>query len=282
MNTPAYATSLTAANAVFHASYGAERAKAELQAPLIIVLAGEVVLHKNGQRDAFPFACPCFDAAKAVAHVVVALYVMAARSRQRTAHAEGLLRLEAIRKHVEDSLDSLQAEPAAIEDIHSELVVLLEASRAFAAHISTTDCAEAERNAFARDNGVRILQVTEAATLGLLGALHESVEKALANLTPEERSALEIVVVGDHQARARSLGMQYFRQRCAEPEGADDRVTYGENVTDEDEALALVGIRRLDRDIARAFFQDEKRLQRDVLGDATKRCLDRLQFGPIR
>lgn len=72
--------------------------------------------------------------------------------------------------------------------------------------------------------------------------------------------------------------MQYFQRRFGESEGDDDRVTYGENVSDEAEAIALVGTRRLDFELARAFFGDERRLQRDVLGDAAKRCLDRLQL----
>jgi hypothetical protein len=90
------------------------------------------------------------------------------------------------------------------------------------------------------------------------------------------------VVVGDHQARARSLGMQYFKRRLQEPPGADQRVTYGENIEDEDEAISLVATRRLDKQIAQAFFGDENRLQRDVLGDAAKRCLDELDFPPER
>ncbi len=73
------------------------------------------------------------------------------------------------------------------------------------------------------------------------------------------------MVTGNHQARARSLGMQYFRRRFAEPEGAEDRVAYAEGVEDPEEALALVGTRRMDREISAAFFGDEKHLQRDVL-----------------
>ena len=75
--------------------------------------------------------------------------------------------------------------------------------------------------------------------------------------------------------------MQYFQLRFAEAPGTDERVTYGENISDEAEAIALVGTRHLDRRIARAFFGDEKRLQRDVLGDAAKRCLEAQRFPRI-
>ena len=76
----------------------------------------------------------------------------------------------------------------------------------------------------------------------------------------------------DHQARARSLGMQYFQKRLGEPPGAEERVSYAEGVADAEEALALVGTRRADRAIASAFFGDPHRLQRDVLGDAVRRA----------
>ena len=72
--------------------------------------------------------------------------------------------------------------------------------------------------------------------------------------------------------------MQYFKRRFQEKPGTDQRVTYGENISDEAEAILLVATRRLDKQIAQAFFGDENRLQRDVLGDAAARCLDELGF----
>ena len=67
--------------------------------------------------------------------------------------------------------------------------------------------------------------------------------------------------------------MQYFRKRFAEPSGVETHVTYAEGVRDERAALALVATQRLDRSVALAFFGDEKRLQRDILGDAAERQL---------
>jgi hypothetical protein len=49
-----------------------------------------------------------------------------------------------------------------------------------------------------------------------------------------------------------------------------------------DEALALVGTRRMDIEIATAFFGDAKHLQRDVLGDAVEELLSQTELDPIR
>ena len=90
------------------------------------------------------------------------------------------------------------------------------------------------------------------------------------------------MVTGDHQARTRSLGMQYFCRRLDEPADSEHRVTYAEGVSDEQSALALVGTRRLDRAVARAFFGDPQRLQRDILGDAAHALLAESKLPRIR
>ena len=89
-----------------------------------------------------------------------------------------------------------------------------------------------------------------------------------------------MVVAGDHQARARSLPMQYFKKLLGERSGEERRVTYAEGVRDERAAFELVGAQRLERCMARAFFGEEKRLQRDILGDAAALELEGLDLSP--
>jgi hypothetical protein len=43
----------------------------------------------------------------------------------------------------------------------------------------------------------------------------------------------------------------------------------------------LVATRRLDRELASAFFGDAHRMQRDLLADAATRCLQHMQLDPI-
>jgi hypothetical protein len=114
-----------------------------------------------------------------------------------------------------------------------------------------------------------------------LAALHEVVEDELSALSDKERRGLQVVVAGDHQARARNLGMQYFEKRFGESPGQERRVTYGEGMQNAEEALVLIGKRRVDRAIATAFFGDGERLQRDVLGDAAATLLGDFRATPI-
>jgi hypothetical protein len=133
----------------------------------------------------------------------------------------------------------------------------------------------------ARALGPRLLRLTEHATELELSALHTATEAALADMTPQQRASFEVVVAGAHQARDRSLPLQYFQQRLGEEPGEEHRIAFAESVSGPAEARTLVGTRRLDRHIAAAFFGNPKRLQRDVLGDAAQRLLRQRRFSRI-
>jgi hypothetical protein len=137
---------------------------------------------------------------------------------------------------------------------------------------------ELDLEAFARGLGPDLLRLTDHATRLQLASLHAQVETLLADFSSEELCELQVVVAGAHQARDRSLGMQYFRKRLNEPAREENRVAYAENAADEKAALTLVGIRKLDGAIASAFFGDPKRLQRDVLGDSVAKRLATMIF----
>jgi hypothetical protein len=127
--------------------------------------------------------------------------------------------------------------------------------------------------AFAAAAGPASLRAAADATRVQLEALDAHVARALGAMAPEERRGLQVVVTGNHQARARSLPLQYFQKLFGEAPGEERRVAYAEGASDEAGALALVGTRRLDRAIAGAFFGEPRRLQRDGLGDAARERL---------
>ena len=265
--------SLDAANLIFHEAYGARRDDASAEVPVLVLLADQLVVQQGAERRSVPFSCPAFSSAKSAAHIAVALFATTCHGEfdaAARARLDGLLgrAVEAEVALAQGARDALTA----------EVLALLELCRAYGEEACTANTAE-QRARFARLAGERILRLTELATREQVARLHEAVNAALAPLSRAEQAHLQVVVAGDHQARARSLGMQYFQRRLAEPAGSDERVTYGENISSADEAITLVGTRRLDQLIARAFFGDEKRLQRDVLGDAARACLERMDVG---
>ena len=269
-------TPLDAGNLVFREVYSAAKHDECHGVPILVLLPTELALHSAGERRAYPYSHPSFDAAKATAHIAVALFAAACAGTPT----------DAARRRIEALVRSARAEPNARKDatedtLGRENAALLRACQTFGELALRERTPAHARESFARDAGARIVRITHLATCAQIARLHAAFEVAQSSLSAGERAALQVVVLGDHQARARSLGMQYFQRRFFEIPGQDERVTYGENISVEAEAIALVGTRRLDRRIARAFFGDDNRLQRDVLGDAAKACLDDL-FGVQR
>ena len=268
-------------NESFHDAYDSAREKAELDAPVIVVLGDSLLLFRRGERSEVVCTPALVHVLKSIAHCPIGLFVLLHRevsSRRGPASNEDLARMQArivasLTRFDVDMTDADAADDARM--VLQQSLVLIERAGG-GAPIDAPTLAT-----FAKSMGQPLMHVTDAATRVQLAALHESVEATVAPLDAHERRTLHIVVAGVHQARARSLPMQYFQKRLGEPDGVEVRVTYGEGIEDEKAALALVGTRRLDHAIARAFFGDARRLQRDILGDAAFAQLAALPLAPL-
>lgn len=274
-------TPLDDVNAAFHDGYDAHRAAAEEAGPVFVVIGDCLFVCGQGQMRSVSVTPRAFHVMKSVAHAPVAVYVALSAGGQSPADQAAPPTLQRLQAAVTSSLAAAAAELGQTPAAQECQAVLTETSAFIDRVLREGGATREQREAFAAAMGPRLLRLTDQATELQLLALHTAVEEALATLTPTQQRALEVVVVGDHQARQRSLAMQYFRKRLGEAAGAEERVAYAEAVPDVDQALALIGKRRLDRQIARAFFADDKRLQRDVLGDAAKARLDGVTLAPI-
>lgn len=241
-------------NDAFHRHYDEARRGSETQLPVLVVLADELIRFRGDEQRTFPITPREFHAIKSVAHLPLAVCGVLYTSGDRAA-------LEALRAQG-------QAARGTAKDMDA---IIAETDRFLAAVLSG---AAADVDGFAAALGPRLLELTDRATGLQLDALDRAANDAVEGFTDEEHMGFAVVVTGDHQARARSLAMQYFRKRLGEESGAEKRVLYGEAISDAREARALVGKNRLDRRLARAFFGDEHRLQRDILGDAAAARLD--------
>lgn len=252
-------TALEQANATFHEAYDNTRDDARRVVPVLVVLADSLVLRNRDQREAVDFSPELFHVIKSVVHVPLAAYVATLGAAPTPALAE---RARAARASVATRRDDAQIIQRLLE-ILDETLTFLEAP--------------SDPDDFARRMGPRLLASTDDATCLQLRALDRATTTLLEKLTPSERIETHVVVAGAHQARARSLGMQYFAKVLGEKDAAL-RLAYAESVENEDEAVQLVGTRRVDRVIGHAFFGDGERLERDVLGDSAKSRLQ--QFTP--
>ena len=271
---------LDALNEAFHEQYDQAREEAEREVPVLVVLADELVVFRRGRREAFQVTPPVFHVIKSIAHAPPGLYTLLARLDSEASDASAAA-LDTFEERLASARSAVTKSAGELGDVKSELDAILEACSTLVTLAGSTGGAtKAARDAFAAEMGPPLDNAIRAATRLQLRALDVRVEAIIGAFDAREKNTFQVVVTGDHQARVRSLGMQYFQKRLGETSSTPDhRVTYGEGVTDEEGALALVATRRLDEGIAKAFFGDAKRLQRDVLGDAVRDLLEEMDLG---
>jgi hypothetical protein len=257
------------ANDSFRDAYGTARDRAGSAGAKLIVLGNAIVLHHDGARREIVLESHLFDLLKSTSHLPIAIFAMlhegvpSIDSRCRAA-------LERLKGRMREGMTELAAFEGPV-DVIANARLLLDSSMQFVERaLAESEVTAAALLDFARGSAPALLKATADATENRLRALDREVKALLEELDGDQRDGLEVVVSGDHQARERSLPMQYFERLFGEKPGEEKRVTYGERIDDEAAALALIGTRRLDRAIASAFFGDPQRLQRDVLGDAAK------------
>lgn len=273
----------------FHRAYDAVRQDAAHHTPALVLYSGTLIFSDGAERREYPASAPASHLLKAAAHAPLGVYSLLLPLIQNAEPAELSLwvktRLMDSRSNLERAelgLGQHGVQEGLSDAARADSVRVLGMTREFVdqtlarAHIDSASLA-----AFAHAIGPRLLQLTEYATELELAALHAATEAALHDMTSAQRASFEVVVAGVHQARDRSLPLQYFQKRLGEAPGEERRVTFAESVSGPSEARDLVGTRRLDRDIASAFFGNPARLQRDVLGDAAQHLLKRHAFERI-
>ena len=265
-------------NRDFHSAYDTARGAAEEAAPILVFLNDALIIHRRGERHEFSVTPRLYHVIKSAAHAPIALYSGLYLLGDRALEPQDRRRLGALREHCLASLRALEKD-APEAQLRGELQEVLESTIALIEQrLAAGHASRAALAGFARKSGALLVRLIDEATGVQLEALHARFEAVVATMTPAERGALQVVVAGSHQARERSVAMQYFRKRLGEPLHTEERVAYAENAADEQAALLLVGTRRFDRALAGAFFGDERRLQRDVLGDAAAARLGRLEL----
>jgi hypothetical protein len=272
---------LDGVNDDFHDSYDTVRSSAVEAAPVLIFIDDTLVVYQRGERRSLLVTPRLYHAIKSASHAPIALYAILYPLGDKLLDDATVRRLGALREHTEASLGALSSDISSAE-ILAELRPLLTATLSFLDRmVQNGRAASAALTEFARSCGPSLLHLIDQATGVQLDALHACVEEVLAQMTPAEKDTLQVVVAGPHQARERSVAMQYFRKRLHEPDHFEERVAYAENAADEQAALTLVGTRRFDRALAGAFFGDERRMQRDLLGDAAASRLGAITFPPV-
>jgi hypothetical protein len=266
--------SLAHVNDAFHEAYDRSSAICEDEAPVFVLFADHLVLHLATGSQKFLAVPAELHLLKSAVHAPVAAFSLLNAASTRRFSPKVIAQLSRLRGLSAASLEKLA--DASSASLLRDTVIFLDRA------LIERRVSRRALNHFARSCGKKIGKLVDEAAQLELYCLHASVERALSRLSPPQARKLQVVVAGRHQARDRSLGMQYFQKRFGEKSGRDERVIYAEGASSIAEALAVIGKKRIDRDLARAFFGDAKRMQRDVLGDAAQRILRALPLARAR
>ena len=257
-------------NAAFRSAYARARAESLKQGgPVLMVDGDRLALYRNGVKGAeFPLRPALYHRLKAVAHVPLALEVLAAAPGGPDRTPE-LRRMRGLAQAGRDGLEGWC--PAAALDRQERI---LDASlRLLDGMLAPGGLQPGRLDAFTHDLGPLLLaNAAEAAGLEL-DELHRQVAGIRRGMAPADWQAVRVVIIGAHMAREGEVTMQYFSRLLAEPrEGG--RIVYAEGLWQPRDALDLLATHEVDGRAGAAFFGDPMRMHRDILADGARLWLD--------
>src|SRR5262249_33193937 len=132
--------------------------------------------------------------------------------------------------------------------------------------LATKKVSPEARTAFARKMAPLVLADARDAAAAQIDGTHKQMTAWKAELSADEWKRLKIVVMGSAMPRRENLAVQYFAWLLGE-NGEGKRIVYSESVWDEQKALGLLATSQIDGDIGAAFFEDDRRMHRDLLAD---------------
>lgn len=268
---------LEALNNTFRVAYRGVREEAIAQtSPIIIVEGDELVLMHGGRRHAVTAVPRLYHELKAFAHVPLALYLMTRPG------PDGNL-IQASHAALADILAKIEATQSDLnnrnypKEIRERQELILKASQAYVKDAQKSQRVAPEaRSKFARHMAPFVLANATDAAKAQIDGYHKQVFTWRDELSPADWSKLKVVVMGTQMPRQGHIAVQYFAWLLGET-GEGKRIVYAEAIFDEQKALALLATHRIDTDIGAAFFNDERRMHRDLLADSATEILKSLK-----
>jgi hypothetical protein len=273
---PPAADPLIRLNAEFRRDYARARAAMLAAAgPVIVVDGDRLVLRRGKERTAVEAVPAVYDRLKAVAHAPLAAYLLLAGGEQGfdDERLDDFRRLRDRTAAVARVLGEYGFSPTQLE---RQKKLLQETDAVLAAALQQRRFVAERRTAFARHMAPLVLaNVTDAARAQIDG-YQAQVTRWRRQMSAEEWARLRVVVIGSPMPRRANVAVQYFARLLGEA-GEGKRIVYAESL-DEARGLNLLGTHLLDRKIATDFFDDPRRMDRDLLGDAAAEYLRTLKL----
>lgn len=245
--------------------------------PIILNLGGNLSFKYGGKTEHVVIQPETYHQVKGIAHIGFSVYLILAQNSGTELNTKTLQSLASLREHALQTKQALpnlhlpqEASTICLDIINQSLDFIdqLIARKSFSQH---------DIKQFYAHMTPKFLAAIKLASQIELNLLDQEVNRFLAKLNRKERAQLAIIVATAHQARAQEISLQYFEKKFGKKlgEGAinENGLVVMEGKFDEASALETLAKHYLDREASQVIFNDEERLQRDLLADATKRIL---------
>lgn len=285
LSAPALALSnteqLKAFNDTALSAYAAGKAEMLAKRGPVILAGADLILLAHGRETHADYTPPAYTNQKSIAHLALGTIVVleaflddpAGQAPKWRPHLEAML---AQARAMEPIVGTLGLDGAG----EARAKFILQRGGAFIqATLDAGTFSRAGLEGVARELAPVLLASAASAARAQIDAMHAAVQGWRAQMTPEEWSSVRVFVLGPRMPRADNLQFKYFRFALGDA-AVDTRLIYAENVFDADGALSLLGTILTDRALAKITFDDEMRMDRDLLGDAAEAYLLKL-FGKL-
>lgn len=248
--------------------------------PIILVRGDNLVLMANGERRMGTIVHSNYHDLKTIAHVPLTIFSVLNASCEQQLSDRQLQQLDELRQLVETTKACLAdcfSDPQTLQ----RQTTLLTESRSFLGKVTQDRiCTTHGLMEFVR--GLRqdiVLNVRDAARLRI-DNYHSQLLRWRKEFSSDEWGNVFAIIPGVAAARKENLAVQYF-SKAFRQRGEGARIIYAESAFEESEALNLLGVHLMSREIGLAFFDDPWRMHRDLLSTASGTYLDALDFSGL-
>ena len=248
--------------------------------PVLIVIGDDLVLRKGETRTQARVIPEIYHTLKTFDHIALALDVaLTAHADEKPLSADFLNELRDYRSLFPAAGERIDKSGLDAEQGARQKAIIVACARFLDSVIDRRQCSPAERIAFMRKLTPLLTANAAAAARAALDMVDHQVRAWKAELTPQEWNELTVIVVGRQLPRKDNLAVQYFARLLGQA-GEGERLIYAEGLGDEPRSLDLLATHRVDTQIGIDFFNDPKRMARDLLSDGTRDYLPLLLDQP--
>jgi hypothetical protein len=274
---PAFAEEdgLAAVNRVARAAYADGRAALLARtSPIIVAAFDRLIVLRNGEQSEAPFTPPVYHQLKTIAHVPLGIVTLLLAEAETAGDGSWRARLAELRDRAGAAGTTIDALGLSAEQAARQHRILNQ-SIAFIGAVERNGRPDTTAiQTFARSVSPDVLANAADAAQAQLDGLHAAVQRIRSELSAAEWARSFVLVLGGKQPRVGNLQFEYFVN--AVDGQADRRVIYAEGIFEPKQAVALLATILIDREIGTAFFNDDRRMERDLLSDAARAYVPRL------